>query len=189
MAGFKSEWWPGSNRNGGRHQIGIPGRIASEFPHTSCESTWREAEEARASAARGFGPLTGLFDRHFALLYNIEEARPHDVDDAQWDVAMSGLRTFLATVGLTNRCALAGPKASFSSSAVVDPNLSLRRWAAHRRPRSGRGHVERDPDQDRFGRDFLLSTWLLQLSLRLQLKLQLSRPSTKLASINGFAIG
>ncbi len=34
MAGFISEWWPGSNRNGRRHQIGIPGRIASEFaPH------------------------------------------------------------------------------------------------------------------------------------------------------------
>ena len=31
MAGFISEWWPESNRNGGRHQIGIPGRIASEF--------------------------------------------------------------------------------------------------------------------------------------------------------------
>jgi hypothetical protein len=31
VAGFISEWWPESNRNGGRHQIGIPGRIASEF--------------------------------------------------------------------------------------------------------------------------------------------------------------
>jgi uncharacterized protein len=31
VAGFISEWRPGSNRNGGRHQIGIPGRIASEF--------------------------------------------------------------------------------------------------------------------------------------------------------------
>ena len=31
MAGFISEWWPASFRNGGRHQIGIPGRIASEF--------------------------------------------------------------------------------------------------------------------------------------------------------------
>ena len=31
MAGFISEWWPESNRNDGRHQIGIPGRIASEF--------------------------------------------------------------------------------------------------------------------------------------------------------------
>jgi hypothetical protein len=31
VAGFISEWWPTSNRNGGRHQIGIPGRIESEF--------------------------------------------------------------------------------------------------------------------------------------------------------------
>src|SRR5208337_4839136 len=33
VAGFKSEWWPESNRNGGRLQIGIPGRIASEFAY------------------------------------------------------------------------------------------------------------------------------------------------------------
>jgi hypothetical protein len=31
VAGFISEWWPTSNRNGGRLQIGIGGRIASEF--------------------------------------------------------------------------------------------------------------------------------------------------------------
>jgi len=31
VAGFISEWWPASNRNGGRLQIGIPGRIESEF--------------------------------------------------------------------------------------------------------------------------------------------------------------
>jgi hypothetical protein len=38
VAGFISESWPGSNRNGGRHQIGIPGRIASEFaPDPGCE--------------------------------------------------------------------------------------------------------------------------------------------------------
>jgi hypothetical protein len=30
VAGIKSEWWPASNRNGGRHQIGIPGRLPSE---------------------------------------------------------------------------------------------------------------------------------------------------------------
>jgi hypothetical protein len=41
--------------------------------------------------------LAGLFDRHFPLLYDIEQARPHDVNDAQWDVSMRGLRTFLAT--------------------------------------------------------------------------------------------
>jgi hypothetical protein len=32
VAGIKSEWWPASNRNGGRHQIGIPGRLPSESP-------------------------------------------------------------------------------------------------------------------------------------------------------------
>src|SRR5271156_5899021 len=31
VAGFISEWWPASNRNDGRLQIGIGGRIASEF--------------------------------------------------------------------------------------------------------------------------------------------------------------
>ena len=31
VAGFSSEGWPASSRNGGRHQIGIGGRIGSEF--------------------------------------------------------------------------------------------------------------------------------------------------------------
>ncbi len=31
MAGFSSEWWPTSIRNAGRNEIGIPGRLASEF--------------------------------------------------------------------------------------------------------------------------------------------------------------
>jgi hypothetical protein len=31
VAGFISEWWPASNRNAGRLQFGIGGRIASEF--------------------------------------------------------------------------------------------------------------------------------------------------------------
>jgi hypothetical protein len=30
MAGFTSEWWPASSRNGGRLHFGIPGRIKSE---------------------------------------------------------------------------------------------------------------------------------------------------------------
>ena len=29
-AGFISEWWPASNRNGGRLHVGIPGRNKSE---------------------------------------------------------------------------------------------------------------------------------------------------------------
>jgi hypothetical protein len=65
--------------------------------HTFCQPAWREAAEAKGCVALGLGPLTGLFDRHFPLLYDIEEARPHDVNDAGWDVAMRGLRTFLAT--------------------------------------------------------------------------------------------
>jgi hypothetical protein len=67
--------------------------------HTSCQPAWREAEEARAGAALGLDPLSGLFDRHLPLLYDMEEARPYDVEDAGWDVAMRGLRTFLATGG------------------------------------------------------------------------------------------
>src|SRR5258708_38800889 len=30
QAGFISEWWPASNRNGGRLHVGIPGRNKSE---------------------------------------------------------------------------------------------------------------------------------------------------------------
>lgn len=30
VAGFASEWWPTSNRNGGRLRVGIPGRNKSE---------------------------------------------------------------------------------------------------------------------------------------------------------------
>src|SRR6478609_12044786 len=31
VAGIRLEWWPPSNRNSGRDQIGIPGRLALEF--------------------------------------------------------------------------------------------------------------------------------------------------------------
>jgi hypothetical protein len=48
VAGFISEWWPTSNRNGGRHQIGIPGRIESEFAiMANPNMTKREAVQAR----------------------------------------------------------------------------------------------------------------------------------------------
>ena len=30
VAAIKSEWWPASDRNGGRDQVGIGGRLASE---------------------------------------------------------------------------------------------------------------------------------------------------------------
>ena len=32
VADFRSEWWPVSDRNGGRHQIGIPGRLRVGIP-------------------------------------------------------------------------------------------------------------------------------------------------------------
>jgi hypothetical protein len=41
VAGFISEWWPASFRYRGRHQIGIGGRIASEF----AGKPWRTARE------------------------------------------------------------------------------------------------------------------------------------------------
>jgi hypothetical protein len=64
--------------------------------HASCESAWRQAEEAKACVALGFAPLIDPLDRHRALLRDIEKARPPDAADAQWDAAMRGLRTFLA---------------------------------------------------------------------------------------------
>ena len=50
MAGFISEWWPTSNRNGGRHQIGIPGRIESEFAARSNVSSLRALLEKSPDA-------------------------------------------------------------------------------------------------------------------------------------------
>ena len=47
VAAFKSESWPASFRNGGRHQIGMPGRNASEFAQSgpAHEDTSNEREE------------------------------------------------------------------------------------------------------------------------------------------------
>ena len=67
MAGFISEWWPASNRNGGRLQIGIGGRIASEFAaiHREPARRWTVAALAlevgmsRSGFAARFGQLVG----------------------------------------------------------------------------------------------------------------------------------
>ena len=63
MAGFISEWWPASNRNGGRLQIGNPGRIESEFARNAgdCVTTRKIGTPARSSKHRGgivFAQLT-----------------------------------------------------------------------------------------------------------------------------------
>jgi hypothetical protein len=41
-AGFISEWWPASNRNGGRLQVGIPGRNKSESAFTKWWTQYRK---------------------------------------------------------------------------------------------------------------------------------------------------
>ena len=84
--------------------------------HTSCQPAWQEAEEAKAGAALGLAPLTGLFDRQFPLLYGIEEARPRDANDAQWDFAMRGLRTFLATGQADEALSLGWPESELFGS-------------------------------------------------------------------------
>ena len=78
MAGFISEWWPESNRNGGRHQIGIPGRIASEFAaKIGCTSQslneWVKKAEI-ASGVRG-GVPTEISERLKALERENRELR------------------------------------------------------------------------------------------------------------------
>ena len=102
--------------------------------HSTCQQAWQEAAEARARAALGFSPLIGLFDRHFPLLYVIEEARPDDVSDARWDVAMRGLRTFLATGGADEALRLRWSHDElFGVPAGVGSRRPLRRGAADRR--------------------------------------------------------
>jgi hypothetical protein len=50
VAGFVSECRPASNRYGGRHQIGIPGRLKSEFAIE--EALWREGAEPAYAGER-----------------------------------------------------------------------------------------------------------------------------------------
>ncbi len=59
-AGFKSEWWPTSDRNGGRLQIGIPGRNESE------SATIPAARRRLAEIAAACDPGDGGRMRHIA---------------------------------------------------------------------------------------------------------------------------
>ena len=60
VAGFISEWWPASFRYGGRHQIGIGGRIASEFaPKTFVDAVlWPEFQELNAALVAYLSEVT-----------------------------------------------------------------------------------------------------------------------------------
>src|SRR5258708_32384435 len=50
-AGFISEWWPASNRNGGRLHVGIPGRNKSES--AGCDSEKFSQPDAFLDEIRG----------------------------------------------------------------------------------------------------------------------------------------
>jgi hypothetical protein len=65
--------------------------------HASCQVALREAEEVKAYAALGLVPLPSVPEYHLNLLLRIERAKPNNVNEAQWEEAMRGLRTFLAT--------------------------------------------------------------------------------------------
>ena len=57
VAEIKSEWWPASNRNGGRDQVGIGGRLASEsapgiFPDYGAPVVREGAEGCELTLAR-----------------------------------------------------------------------------------------------------------------------------------------
>ena len=77
--------------------------------HTSCQTAWREAEEMRAHATLWLAPLPSVPERHLNLLLRIERARPNNVNEAQWDEAMRGLRTFLAMGGADEALRLGWP--------------------------------------------------------------------------------
>src|SRR5258708_24249183 len=48
-AGFISEWWPASNRNGGRLQIGKPGRHKSESALFNCLAAVADRRKGKSS--------------------------------------------------------------------------------------------------------------------------------------------
>src|SRR5271165_1384089 len=69
VAGIKSEWWPASIRNGGRHQIGIPAGITSEYlagmrrnlQLTSCPRL-KSVQSYRSTLVNPNSPETCLLD-------------------------------------------------------------------------------------------------------------------------------
>jgi hypothetical protein len=64
--------------------------------HASCQQAWQKAEQARARAALGLGPLPELSDRHQSFLAAVEFSPPPDVSAEHWQTAMRGLEAFFA---------------------------------------------------------------------------------------------
>ena len=59
VAAFKSEAWPASFRNGGRHQIGMPGRNASEFAASWCAFPARDVRSRSLFSRFAIGSAAG----------------------------------------------------------------------------------------------------------------------------------
>jgi hypothetical protein len=112
VAGFISEWRPASNRNGGRDQIGIPGRIESEFALMNSPLLAGGAREEAAPTGRGndreererLAQLAKreLFDRLYARwlecrasLASSDDVASDDVMDAKQDALDEAAREFL----------------------------------------------------------------------------------------------
>jgi hypothetical protein len=53
-------------------------------------------QETEARANLGLEPLADLFERHHPLLWAVEDSRPPDAPNNQWQTALRGLRAFLA---------------------------------------------------------------------------------------------
>ena len=100
MAGFISEWWTASNRNGGRLQIGIGGRIASEFALAGDQVIWwlrercgksEEVHSAMKSDLAGGQMPSGLFGANAAwwaltiLAFNLNAAMKRLALGEKWE--------------------------------------------------------------------------------------------------------
>jgi hypothetical protein len=72
-----------------------------------------------------------------------EEAKPLDATDPQWDAAMRGLRTFLASGHADAALRLGWPH---DELFAVRCGPTSRRRTADRRSRGGRDRVGQDPD-------------------------------------------
>jgi len=67
VAGITSEWWPASVRNGGRHQIGIPADIKSEYLAGMRRNLQRNAQQEGRCAATPWGRALGGTIHAFTL--------------------------------------------------------------------------------------------------------------------------
>jgi hypothetical protein len=97
VAGFSSEWWPTSNRNAGRDQIGIPGRIASEFAFGHDLVILHENEMVKKKRPFSFLQYDNLRNRFMGELSEIIREAPMIVITAA--IPQGGAETALYEAG------------------------------------------------------------------------------------------